>query len=611
MGTEMDSIIRNTATTLILMTMLCFSATTWAQSPAWPTLSSPPKMQLTGENDVAIIIAIEEYVFLPHVPGARQNAEEWRNFFKSGLGIKSIYSLTDREATHEAMLRIATEAAAEVKEGARLWFVFIGHGAPILNGKDGGLVAIDAQQTVESIQNRSLAQNKLLATLQNGNQSSTVVVLDSCFSGRSHDGQSLLPGMQPVLPVNSKPLINASTVILSAAKSDQFAGPLPGTTRPAFSYLLLGALRGWAADENGVVTAQKALDYTHQQLRRVPDRQQTPHITGQNNVILTQGTTESEPVFTPISQSPTASIPQPSESPTPQTASPAQQTPPPIPEPPKPRAPIQRITIDQTSLPYMRGICGDDAKMTEVHSYSVGKKIPTPTCSSCPFGASIGEDRGNMILHDGYVGNFNGDGHEYAILGTENCGGGFNFDQAISAVRKTGDSWLMIDYQDAVPLGECTPIRSPDKDRLLCKSSLLGGGQIDITLSLISITDGKLTQESLPNAPEFFDYSGSSQGYNGEFQVLATTQLVADLDDDGYPEIALGITKKRGIPLIKIDDYDEELKRSEESNFKIVPTRLLRIWKLGPNGFQRSTALEDSIRHPYLLRYKASEIKQD
>ena len=32
--------------------------------------------------------------------------------------------------------------------------------------------------------------------------------------------------------------------------SDSFAGPLPGGGRPAFSYLMLGALRGWA-DEDG------------------------------------------------------------------------------------------------------------------------------------------------------------------------------------------------------------------------------------------------------------------------------------------------------------------------------------------------------------------------
>ncbi|MFA6315935.1 MAG: SUMF1/EgtB/PvdO family nonheme iron enzyme [Elusimicrobiota bacterium] len=36
--------------------------------------------------------------------------------------------------------------------------------------------------------------------------------------------------------------------VLTAAKADQFAGSLPGTKRPAFSYLVLGGLRGWAAE---------------------------------------------------------------------------------------------------------------------------------------------------------------------------------------------------------------------------------------------------------------------------------------------------------------------------------------------------------------------------
>jgi hypothetical protein len=48
--------------------------------------------------------------------------------------------------------------------------------------------------------------------------------------------------------------------VLSAGKGDQFAGPLPGLGRPAFSWLVLGALRGWGdADRDGTVTAREAV----------------------------------------------------------------------------------------------------------------------------------------------------------------------------------------------------------------------------------------------------------------------------------------------------------------------------------------------------------------
>ena len=47
-----------------------------------------------------------------------------------------------------------------------------------------------------------------------------------------------------------------NVTVLTAATADQVAGPLPGAARPAFSYLVLGGLRGWAdSDHNGRVTA--------------------------------------------------------------------------------------------------------------------------------------------------------------------------------------------------------------------------------------------------------------------------------------------------------------------------------------------------------------------
>jgi TolB-like protein len=89
-------------------------------------------------------------------------------------------------------------------------------------------------------------------------------------------------GLQPLVVLTGAvtgPALG-STLILSAAKSNQFAGPLPGAQRPAFSYLVLGGLRGWAdQDGNGQITAREVRDYSHKVLTAtVKDRSQEPQL---------------------------------------------------------------------------------------------------------------------------------------------------------------------------------------------------------------------------------------------------------------------------------------------------------------------------------------------
>jgi TolA-binding protein len=108
-----------------------------------------------------------------------------------------------------------------------------------------------------------------------------VVVIDACFSGRTGTGAAIVEGLQPLISVRETAGTDKA-LVFSAGRADEFAGALPGLSRPAFSYLLLGALRGWGdADNNGRVTAHEAVDYTRGALRAlVKDRNQTPELSG-------------------------------------------------------------------------------------------------------------------------------------------------------------------------------------------------------------------------------------------------------------------------------------------------------------------------------------------
>ena len=82
-------------------------------------------------------------------------------------------------------------------------------------------------------------------------------------------------------------------MVLSAAKHDEFAGPLPGLERPAFSYLALGALRGWGdLDSSGTVSPDEVVAYSKDALLGVLyGRTQTPNVRGATEeVVLSRGT---------------------------------------------------------------------------------------------------------------------------------------------------------------------------------------------------------------------------------------------------------------------------------------------------------------------------------
>ncbi|PIR15114.1 MAG: hypothetical protein COV48_16190 [Elusimicrobia bacterium CG11_big_fil_rev_8_21_14_0_20_64_6] len=264
----------------------------------WPELSSLPSEQGGGEADAAVIVGIELYPFVAPVPGAAQNAEDWHLYLTKTrkVPVGQVKLLRDSEASLEDIRDAAAWAAATVKPGGTLWFVFIGHGAPHKDGQDGVLIGVDAQQRAESLYHRSLRRSELMSILGKGKQESSVVVLDACFSGRTAEGKELVKGLQPLIAVAAADAWPKAAVF-TAARSDQFAGPLPGASRPAFSYLMLGALRGWAdADKDGMVTSQEALTYTQSSLEALlKDRRQTPELLGALPGSLSRGAREAGP----------------------------------------------------------------------------------------------------------------------------------------------------------------------------------------------------------------------------------------------------------------------------------------------------------------------------
>jgi len=270
----------------------------------WPSLSAPSTIAADGQRDAALVIAIESYAQLLPVTGARLNGKDWTLFFTEHKKIPAehVHTLRDAQATREKILAEATEAASEVQPGGTLFVIFIGHGAPGQDGSEGVFVTADTARSEESLYARGVAQHELAEAMARGPAAHRVLLADAFFSGRAAGGQPLIPGFHPLA---FHPVPPPNLTLLNAADADEFAGPLQGVARPAFSYFVLGALRGWGnPDGHGMVTARNAVGYARKMVSGLPiHRSQTPSLGGTDfDVPLASGGSERGPEaaeFTP------------------------------------------------------------------------------------------------------------------------------------------------------------------------------------------------------------------------------------------------------------------------------------------------------------------------
>ena len=277
----------------MLLGLLLSLSTAFAVEDIWPEIEFSEQTVKTPK-DTALIISIEDYAFVSDIPGANRNGQDWYRYFteSKGLPTENVRWLKDTNGSKEKIYTSALEIADKSSEEGNMWLVFIGHGAPSEDGSDGMLIGVDAQQDAQGLYGRSISQEKLLALLEQGKQKETIAIIDACFSGKSTSGE-LAPGLQPLIATAD--LETGTTTVLSAGRNDEFAGPLPGADRPAFSYLALGALQGWGdTDQNGELDAKEVQSYASKALQStLLGRQQNPQVVGATGSTIGEGTSKS------------------------------------------------------------------------------------------------------------------------------------------------------------------------------------------------------------------------------------------------------------------------------------------------------------------------------
>ena len=246
---------------------LLLSAPALAQG--WPALESEQVAAVGGgQHDAAVLIGIDDYPFLSPVLGAEANIDAWERWLLQGRKVP--YSrvkvlkgkLVGRQQVQDALELMARQVGAK----GTLYLVFAGHGAPASrsgSGTEGHLLLGNTLPSQESFATTGIGvKTDLEAWLRpaSAKGAKVVAVLDACFTGKAQGGGDLIPGAQ--FAALSSLATPATLTLLTAASSRDITGPLPGASRPAFSYLVLAALRGWGdGDGDGTVTAQEAVDF--------------------------------------------------------------------------------------------------------------------------------------------------------------------------------------------------------------------------------------------------------------------------------------------------------------------------------------------------------------
>lgn len=255
-----------------------------AAAPLAPVSLLPPAVAKgTFDDDLAPLIArmpaarpdpkrylfavgVEQYDDAPAVPFAERTAKSMASLLGKRYGIpdENVTLITGADATGMKILGRLNSLTQRLNPGDTVYFYYTGHG---LSGRDGSnvfMVPKDAVPGAYEVEMLSLAS--LLRRFESSNASRVVAFLDTCFSGRIGQHESLFPGAAPLVP---SPLPTApagtsgKTTLFLAGQSFQFANDYPEHGYRLFSYFLMRGLLDGADD------ARALESYVAREVRRV------------------------------------------------------------------------------------------------------------------------------------------------------------------------------------------------------------------------------------------------------------------------------------------------------------------------------------------------------
>jgi len=270
-----------------------------------PSVDEPVKTGMKAPNDAAVVIGIEDYAFIAEVPYAKRDANAFYDFlvYTRGVPTQNI-RLIDSAASKEKIKRATAEVAQLASDDGVVWVYFAGHGAASPTNGERMLLGVDVQADMDSFEARSLKMSELQELGGQGG-ADVMMVMDTCYAGKGRGGDDLVAGKRFAVPsyaVAKTPKIAEWT----AAGPNELSGPIDSVRHGAFTYFVIGALRGWADGElddkpDGKVTAEEANLFVASAMRsaNLTDQRPVLNAEGADSWVLSIGATEAKPTITP------------------------------------------------------------------------------------------------------------------------------------------------------------------------------------------------------------------------------------------------------------------------------------------------------------------------
>lgn len=213
---------------------------------------------------VAIIIGIANYKNLPRADFANDDARVFYDYAQRALGIRpeNIKLLADSEADEIEIIRAFTNwLPSRVKKNSTDVFVFFsGHGLPSEDGKN--LYLLPSRADRDFLSRTAISQADINTALEGAHARSVTMFLDSCYSGLSRVGETLLASARPISIKAAQAVYPPNFIVISASLSDQISSSSPELRHGIFSFYLMKGMEGDAdSNADGKITAGEFRDY--------------------------------------------------------------------------------------------------------------------------------------------------------------------------------------------------------------------------------------------------------------------------------------------------------------------------------------------------------------
>jgi osmotically-inducible protein OsmY len=262
-------------------------------APIIPPLNPLAVRAVKQRDTVAIVIGIEKYQSVPTADFANRDASIFVDYAMRALGIprENIRLLLDEKAgAAEILLTFKNWLPTRIKRGSTEVYVFYsGHGLPSEDGRS--LFFLPHEANRDLLERTAISQNELVAAIQKSSPKSVTMFIDSCYSGQSRTGETLLASARPIsIVAKETSSFPSNFTVISASAPDQISSSSPELKHGIFSYYLMRGMEGEAdSNKDGQITVAEMQTYLSAQVTRQAmsmNRTQQPQVVGDTSRVL-------------------------------------------------------------------------------------------------------------------------------------------------------------------------------------------------------------------------------------------------------------------------------------------------------------------------------------